>query len=102
MKIDDELKIPVLENLFAKKTLEELAKDIENVQKESPKKSKLHELVNDDEFLLKLNDSVEKLSLQNLVTSVRPELGSKGKEFWQITRSEERRVGKECRSRWSP
>jgi len=74
-----------LENLFAKKTLEELAKDIENVQKESPKKSKLHELVNDDEFLLKLNDSVEKLSLQNLVTSVRPELGSKGKEFWQIT-----------------
>ena len=85
MKIDDDVKIPVLKNLFTKKTLDELAKDIENAQKESPKNSKLHDLVNDDEFLLKLNDLVEYLSLQNLVTEVRPELGSKDKEFWQIT-----------------
>ena len=26
----------------------------------------------------------------------------KKKEIWETTRSEERRVGKECRSRWSP
>ena len=26
----------------------------------------------------------------------------KGKPFYQARRSEERRVGKECRSRWSP
>ena len=23
-------------------------------------------------------------------------------DFWEVVRSEERRVGKECRSRWSP
>ena len=29
-------------------------------------------------------------------------LGGKGANLAEMTRSEERRVGKECRSRWSP
>ena len=32
-----------------------------------------------------------------------PAVGKSNKEFWHdANRSEERRVGKECRSRWSP
>ena len=40
--------------------------------------------------------------IKNLPTNKCPgPYGFKG-EFFQIFRSEERRVGKECRSRWSP
>src|SRR5688572_5022408 len=35
----------------------------------------------------------------NQTSSVRVEVSS---QFFNVTRSEERRVGKECRSRWSP
>ena len=65
IKIDDDVKIPVLKNLFTKQTLEELAKKLEKELKENPQNSKLHDLVNDDEFLVKLNDLVEYLSLQS-------------------------------------
>ena len=43
--------------------------------------------------LFHLDGRVERLVANNEDANVDP---------WEITRSEERRVGKECRSRWSP
>ena len=37
-----------------------------------------------------------------LVTAVGRKKADPGRDFFPLTRSEERRVGKECRSRWSP
>src|SRR3712207_9406418 len=54
-------------------------------------------------------DQVQYLSKNNHTRAWRPReratlrnLPSETDKYWQHTRSEERRVGKECRSRWSP
>src|SRR3989338_6124344 len=57
-------------------------------------------LVNDPETAQKLNDAVDSLN-EALGGYKKMELGF-GFQTEYLNRSEERRVGKECRSRWSP
>ena len=51
------------------------------------------------------NTKVQEQDIHQLLKVKREKLANlqeAGKDPFQITRSEERRVGKECRSRWSP
>src|ERR1041385_6440052 len=50
--------------------------------------------------LLKATDERSDFEIEGRANSFNPFIG--GNDLEEITRSEERRVGKECRSRWSP
>ena len=43
--------------------------------------------------------NAESIAINNIETDITP---TKKPEWIRVLRSEERRVGKECRSRWSP
>ena len=45
-----------------------------------------------------ISNNIKKLKDLGIIERV----GNNKKGYWKIKRSEERRVGKECRSRWSP
>ena len=49
--------------------------------------------------LIELHEKYPALGLDSLYRLLKPEFGCSRK---RVHRSEERRVGKECRSRWSP
>ena len=51
--------------------------------------------------VLSFYDSKNKRHVKYISTGL-PEKGNKRKAEAELVRSEERRVGKECRSRWSP
>ena len=44
----------------------------------------------------------EKLLIKNLIKEMKEQIQKKINDSKALRRSEERRVGKECRSRWSP
>ena len=52
-------------------------------------------------FLMKVKEENEKVGLKLNIQKTKI-MASGPIISWQIDRSEERRVGKECRSRWSP
>ena len=54
------------------------------------------------EFVARSFGNAETSQLQDSLWKFRPVHQEKGITKWLSDRSEERRVGKECRSRWSP
>src|SRR3712207_1863686 len=72
-----------------------------------PQLSNLFYAWDDDSQLARISVTADRAKTRNLQADPRATLHVTSPDFWtwvavEGTRSEERRVGKECRSRWSP
>src|SRR5258708_40281544 len=62
----------------------------------------VEELIAYDHKARAIWELVERMDLSRFTEPLRTTQGCAGRPAWDPHRSEERRVGKECRSRWSP
>lgn len=89
VKINDELKNTILNSLKNKKTLEELSNELKIKSKNSVDSSPMKLLIKDKELSKKLNDILEFLYLDDLVTVIQEHILSgtifKTVEFWTLT-----------------
>jgi len=80
VKIESEIKTPILESLTSPKTLDQLGSYLKKLaEKESSEKSPLKILVKDKDFRIKLNDLVEFLFDEELVTETKEHVLSDSK-----------------------
>src|ERR1041385_6985914 len=93
MAASDAILVPLQCEFFALEGLSQLLQTVEQVRSTLNPNLSIHGIV------LTMFDSRNNLSNQ-VVADVRQFMG--GKVYDTMIRSEERRVGKECRSRWSP
>ena len=71
-------------------------------QDPDPPRLRVSPLTQAIEFDGRMREPVWATADSALLTEFEPELGTVTSERTVVKRSEERRVGKECRSRWSP
>ena len=88
-----------MQKLYAK--LEELCKDVRVLRNADKVLPEDDNLLDNQDLCLLFKVSIKTLQRYRAI-GVLPYFTISGKVYYKASRSEERRVGKECRSRWSP